>query len=231
MKQTALQSTFRSRTASTTHRDVTERLREAILSGSLAPGTHLVQADLAAALEVSVTPVREALRDLESQGLVDSDPFRGAVVHRVSLEELDEIYELRSTLIPLAVQERVNTITDSELLEAAELVQTMTVDIPTPQWVEDNRRLHRLLDGEPRKKHLGVILRKLADVAALYVGISVESDSERRRRARDDHRQLVDAYQRRDADAVVAITLRHFADTAEVARAALLRQSAETTAS
>lgn len=164
MKGNGLQAAFGTRTARTTHRDVTERLREAILSGALPPGTHLVQADLATSLAVSVTPVREALRDLESQGLVDSDPFRGAVVHRVSLEELEEIYELRSTLIPLAIRDRVETITKEELAEASALLKQMTLDIPDSQWVEDNRTLHRLLDGAPTKRHLGDVLRKLADL-------------------------------------------------------------------
>jgi DNA-binding GntR family transcriptional regulator len=208
-------------TVRTAHRDVTDRLRHTIVSGALPAGTHLVQAELAASLQVSVTPVREALRELESQGLVDFDPFRGATVHSISLEELEDVYELRRMLVPLAIRERVGTITDAELDEADAVVKRMTLSAPDAQWVEDNRALHRLLDGTSARPHLRAILRRLADISSLYVGLSVHSDRDRRRRARDDHRAMVAAYRDRDADAVIDITLRHIGDTAAVAAAAL----------
>jgi DNA-binding GntR family transcriptional regulator len=207
-------------TVRTAHRDVTERLRDAIVSGVLPAGTRLVQADLAASLAVSVTPVREALRELESQGLVDFDPFRGATVHEVSLAELEEVYELRRALIPVAAAQRVRTITDAEIDEAEAVVARMTLRVSDTRWVEDNRLLHRLLEGTS-ESHLGIIMRRLSNVSALYVGISVTTDPARRRRARDDHRALVKAYRRRDAAEVTAISLRHIADTAATAAAAL----------
>lgn len=61
----------------TTQANVVEYLRRAILSGELPPGTRLVQAELASALQISVTPIREALWELNSQGLVDFGAFRG----------------------------------------------------------------------------------------------------------------------------------------------------------
>jgi DNA-binding GntR family transcriptional regulator len=208
-------------TVRTAHRDVTDRLRQAIVSGTLSAGTHLVQADLAASLQVSVTPVREALRELESQGLVDFDPFRGATVHQVSLEELEEVYALRRVLMPLAIRERVQTVTAEELEQAEEILRRMTLSIPDAQWVEDNRSLHRILDGVSGQPHLRAMLRRLSDIASLYVGISVHSDTDRRRRAREDHKGLVAAYRRRDADEVIALSLTHLNDTAAVAAGAL----------
>ncbi|GAA1394225.1 GntR family transcriptional regulator [Pseudonocardia kongjuensis] len=207
----------------TAHRDVTERLRDAIVSGVLPAGSRLVQAELAATLEVSVTPVREALRELESQGLVDFDPFRGATVHQVSLAELDEVYEIRRTLIPIAARERVRTITDEEIEEAEAIASAMSLRSDSTRWVEDNRRLHRLLDGTSGQVHLRAIMRRLADISSLYVGLSVTTDPTRRRRAREDHKELIRAYRKRDAALVTAITLRHISDTETVAREALLR--------
>lgn len=205
----------------TAHRDVADRLRLAIISGKLPAGTRLVQAELAATLSVSVTPVREALRELENQGLVDFDPFRGATVHAVSLQELEEVYALRRVLIPLAVRERVHTITDEELDRAEAVAKGMSLRCSDAEWVEANRELHRLLDGTSAQPHLRAFLRRLADLSALYVGVSVTTDPERRRRARDDHRSLVAAYRARNAEVVIAITLSHINDTAEVAASAL----------
>ncbi|SNQ45415.1 Putative GntR family transcriptional regulator (modular protein) [Frankia canadensis] len=211
----------------TAHRDVADRLRHAIVSGTIAAGTHLVQAELANTLNVSVTPVREALRDLENEGLVDFDPFRGATVHAVSLDELEEIYELRRVLIPLAIRERIHTITDEELDEAERLTDQMTLDVDDAQWVEANRALHTLLDGASNLPHLRRFLRRLADISALYVELSVTTDPERRRRARNDHKALIAAYRTRNAEAVTAITTRHLNDTAAVAAAALKEKSTE----
>jgi DNA-binding GntR family transcriptional regulator len=206
----------------TAHRDVKDRLRQAILSRALPPGTRLIQAELATHLSVSVTPIREALRELEGLGLVDFDAFRGATVHQVSVEELEEIYELRRFLVPLAIRERVRTITTVELAEAEAIAAGMTAEISDARWVEDNRRLHHLLDGVAERPHLRTILQRLSDVSALYVDISVHTDPERRSRARKDHDELVRAYRARDAAAVTKITLRHLDDTARVATRALL---------
>ncbi|GAA1850802.1 GntR family transcriptional regulator [Pseudonocardia ailaonensis] len=226
MKANGVMPSLGSSTVRTAHRDVTERLRDAIVSGVLPAGTRLVQADLAANLAVSVTPVREALRELESQGLVDFDPFRGATVHQVSLAELDEVYEIRRALIPIAARERVRTITDEELAEAETVVNRMTLRVSDTRWVDDNRLLHRLLDGTSGQAHLRAIMRRLSDISSLYVGISVTTDPARRRRARDDHKALVKAYRKRDAEQVTRISLRHIADTAAVARTALVADQA-----
>lgn len=205
----------------TAHREVADRLRHRIISGALPAGTRLVQADLAERLGVSITPVREALRELENQGLVDFDPFRGASVHAVSLAELEEIYELRRVLLPLAIRERVRTITDEELDLAEAVQRRMSLKSADSQWVEDNRELHRILDGTSRQPHLRAFLRRLADISALYVGISVNRDPERRRRARDDHRALIAAYRARQVEVAIAITISHLNDTAATAAAAL----------
>jgi DNA-binding GntR family transcriptional regulator len=226
MKANGALPTLKASMVRTAHRDVTDRLREAIISGVLPAGTHLVQADLATQLQVSVTPVREALRDLSSQGLVDVDPFRGATVHKVSLAELEEIYQLRRLLIPMAIRERVQTITDAELDEAGQIVRRMTLTSPDAEWVENNRRLHKLLDGTSSQPHLRAILQRLADISSLYVGLSVHTDPARRRRARDDHRALVNAYRARDAEQVIEIAISHINDTAAVAAQALQAQEA-----
>jgi len=192
--------------ARTAHRDVTERLREAILTGVLQTGTRLVQTELAAALQVSVTPVREALRDLESQGLVDSDPFRGATVHQVSLAELAEINELRRLLVPTAVRERVGTVTDAEIAQATALLDRVTDDLPNREWVGATRAARRLLEGSSGRRNLQVFLGRLSDVSELYAGVAVHSAVERERILLE-HRELVAAYCARDPERIVGLEM------------------------
>jgi len=93
-------------------RDNTLRvLREAILDGNLKPGERLIERDIAEKLGISRTPVREAIRKLELEGLVNQVPGKGVVVAKISFEEVIEIYNIRAVLEGLAAKlaaEKIN---------------------------------------------------------------------------------------------------------------------------
>ncbi|MCU1497173.1 MAG: hypothetical protein JWM47_1126 [Acidimicrobiales bacterium] len=205
----------------TAHRTVTDRLRQAILAGELPAGTRLIQADLAESLAVSVTPVREALRDLAGEGLIDFDPFRGAVVHPPSLEELEEIYELRRLLTPVSVAAGVAQATAEDLDRLAALERELRSAVVVDDWINLNRQFHRTLDGLAGRPRLQEILGRLADLSALYVGVSIGGRKTRRARADRDHAGLIAAYRTGDADTAIEISLRHLDDTVEMARRSL----------
>lgn len=205
----------------TAHRTVTDRLREAILSGELPGGTRLVQSDLAASLAVSVTPVREALRDLVGEGLIEFDPYRGATVHEPTLEELEEIYELRSLLTARTVAEGVRQIGDDELDRAEILHKAMKAESDPALWLDLNRQFHHVLDAASRRPLYQEMLGRLADLSALYVGVSISGSKSRRKQANSDHGELISAYRERDDERAVELALRHLGDTVDVARARL----------
>src|SRR5580658_1901535 len=79
-----------------------DRLRSAILSGELAPGSPIIEAELAARLGASRTPVREALRRLETEGLLEPRGLRGSVVRVLDSGEIDCLFEIREALESLA---------------------------------------------------------------------------------------------------------------------------------
>src|SRR5579871_5688691 len=87
--------------------DIVDRLREAIYSGQLAPNERLREEVLASSLGLSRGPVREALAQLEREGLVIRQPNKSAVVARLSLEDLEEVYSLRQSLEELAVRHTI----------------------------------------------------------------------------------------------------------------------------
>lgn len=202
----------------TAYNTVTDRLRKAILSGDLSGGTRLVQAELAQRLEVSVTPVREALRNLMSEGLVDYSPFQGATVHKTSRAELEDVYELRSVLIPLAVREGVKNISAEELDAAEELARQMESATDPIAWVELNREFHKIFYVASRRPKVYELLVRLADLSSLYVGLSISGDAERRARGDDDHVEILQAYRAGDVEAATQVTLTHNLDTLDVAR-------------
>ncbi|MCP3800491.1 GntR family transcriptional regulator [Allokutzneria sp. A3M-2-11 16] len=102
-----------------------EVVRTAILDGSYPPGERLGEVELAEALGISRTPIREALRRLEVEGLVEVLPHRGARVASWSREDLDEIYELRILLESFAAARAASRISDGELGRMDELREEM----------------------------------------------------------------------------------------------------------
>jgi DNA-binding GntR family transcriptional regulator len=104
---------------------VKDVLMERIIEGRYKPGARLVETQIARELGVSQAPVREALRDLESVGMVESFAFRGARVRKPTREELLEAFPVRAALESLAAGEAARRITDDQLEQLEELIVEM----------------------------------------------------------------------------------------------------------
>ena len=92
-------------------------LREAILKGDLKPGERLMELQLASKLGVSRTPIREAIRMLEQEGLAVTMPRKGAEVAKMTLKDMEDVLEIREALEELSVQVACDKITDEEIAE------------------------------------------------------------------------------------------------------------------
>ena len=109
--------------------DVVDRLREAIYSGKLAPDVRLREEMLADFLKVSRGPIREALVQLEREGLVIKEPNRGATVARLSREDLDEVYSLRVAIETFAISEAIRKGEASQFAEMQAIVDAMSAAV------------------------------------------------------------------------------------------------------
>jgi len=203
---------------------VTESLRQAILLGQLPGGTRLVQSELAEAFRVSVTPIREALRELSSQGLIELDAFKGATVRRPTLQELEEIYELRSALIPLSVQQSMERITAEDLSQAEAILTQMETSSNPEAWVDLNRQFHTLLDKTAANHLLRQCLIHLSDLSAVYINLSLKEQPLRRDISQQEHRDILQAYINRDGKTATQLLLNHLTSTLETDRQALMGQ-------
>lgn len=199
----------------TSHEFVRESLRRAILAGSLDGGARLVQADIAEQLGVSTTPVREAMRDLASEGLIRFEPYRGAIVHVPSLDEIREIEELRILLGSFAIRRTVERISDKELERAEAIEYAMEREVDPLQWTELNRSFHAVLEDGARSPRLSAILNNLRDSAAIVVAISLRARPSQMKSGNRDHRELLEACRVRDPERAAAVIERHFAGTLE----------------
>jgi DNA-binding GntR family transcriptional regulator len=197
----------------TAHEIVRDTLRHAILSGELPGGTRLVQAELAAQLNVSTTPVREALRDLASDQLIRFHPHRGAVVHELDMEELREIYEIRKALEPLAIRLAATRITKKQLKEASDLQARMEKEVEPGAWVENNWKFHAMLESAAQSPRLATFVKSVQDSAALYVAHAVHLDPGRIEKGNADHRGILAALRGGDADGAAELLRSHLDTT------------------
>jgi DNA-binding GntR family transcriptional regulator len=203
----------------TTYEEVLDRLRRAILGGTLAPGTSLVLSELSAQLGVSRTPIREAIRDLAAEGLVDFDSYRSSIVHTPTLAEAQEVYELRILLEPVAVRRAVANIQQPELALARQLHESMLTTAELGGWVQLNRDFHATLMEPADSPRLLSMIAALRNAAAIQVAMSLRATVSQLGEANKDHGRIIDAYERRDADTAVALTEAHLRSTLEVIEA------------
>jgi DNA-binding GntR family transcriptional regulator len=123
-------------------------LRERILSNDIGPGTRLVMRDVANQYEASDIPVREALRMLERDGLVDTAPYRGARVTTLTAKEVEETYFIRSHLESIATGLAAERITDAELAQLDRLMDEMRAAVEAqdgPAFSDLNLEFHRTI--------------------------------------------------------------------------------------
>ena len=102
-----------------------QQIREAIRSGKLKPGDRLVETQLAAEMQISRFPIREALRYLEKEGLVETMPFKGTYVAQLTEKDMEELYSLRSAIEELAVRILIKNIDEEKIKKLESIVAAM----------------------------------------------------------------------------------------------------------
>lgn len=181
---------------------VFEALREAILKGQLAPGERLMEIQLAEELGVSRTPVREAIRKLELEGLVLMVPRKGAYVASFSMKDVVEVFEIRAALEGLAAALAAERITDQELEElerqlvkSSELINLADLE----GMVEVDTGFHQILYQSSRNQRLAQIINNLREQIQRFRQTSLSYPG-RMKDALGEHREIVDAISARDPE-------------------------------
>ncbi|MBM7649861.1 DNA-binding GntR family transcriptional regulator [Bacillus ectoiniformans] len=133
----------------TTLNYVTKSLRQAILDGTLKKEDRLIQEEWATRLNVSRMPIREALRQLQIEGLVRIEPHKGAVVTPITSEDIEEIYHTRSLLEGLAVEKSLPFLTRDDKEELKDILIKMETlhlsDETNDEYIQLNNRFHKKL--------------------------------------------------------------------------------------
>jgi DNA-binding GntR family transcriptional regulator len=194
----------------TAHEYVRESLRSAILRGELPGGARLVQADIARELGVSTTPVREALRDLATEGLVRLDAHRGGLVNQLTLEELHEIQQLMRVIEPEAMRQAAEVADTDLLAEAAEILDLLEQETDPQRWAVLNRDFHASLCAIIPSQRMQAILQGLRDNAAPYLALAIRDHGQHHyTSANTHHREIYEALIARDGERAAVLTRDH----------------------
>lgn len=172
---------------------IVARLRQGILDGSHAAGSSLRQDTLAVAFGVSRIPVREALFQLEAEGLVHIEPHKGAVVAAFAADEIDDVFELRALLEPRLLRRSAPRLTATDYQQIAALDQAFAAAIAArdvARWGELNARYHMALYQHAAQPRTLSIVTALLQASDRYTRLQMNR-APALARAQREHRRLV----------------------------------------
>ena len=200
---------------------IAAQLSERIVSGAYTPGQRVMEQAIAEEFEVSRGPVREALRLLEKEGLVMILPRRGAQVTNPTIEEVNEIFDIRAMLNGLRDRLIAEGKQREQLIplleqDIARLAQTAAVPGPGDEYIEIVLRLNRLLTQAAGNHRLQAILGSLAVQTVRYTRLGL-STPQRRKQSVQNWQSLLQAIRTGDGDTAERIARQRVIDSRDAA--------------
>jgi DNA-binding GntR family transcriptional regulator len=191
---------------------VCQALREAIFKGTFEPGERLKQEEIANVLGVSRMPVREALRKLEAEGLIQIEPNRSAVIKPLSSEDIEEIYILRAVLEKMAVEDSIAKIQKQDIVELESLVTIMDKADEAEHFIKTNIEFHQLLMKYCKKKRL------ISFIETLWNGFPQQTPhllENQMRKSNQEHHEILEAVKEKDVNKVAELISLHISRTGD----------------
>ena len=202
--------------------DAYQRVISEIRSGALLPGDRLTETDLAERLGISRTPVREAIRQLEADGLVVHTPRRGATIRSLGHAEISELYDMRSVLEGAAAQFAARAASEVELCELEAIHESMCAAKTTEELYSLNQQFHAALLDAARNRFL-ITAVGVTHKTLLILGPSTTEETGRADSAQIEHADIIPALRARNPEAAGQAMRRHIA-AAHQARLRQIRQ-------
>jgi DNA-binding GntR family transcriptional regulator len=189
-------------------------LTEMILTGQLPAGSVVRETDLASRLQVSRTPVREAIAQLVERGLLTKTNGRSAQVHRPSLEDLVEIYELRAfaeSQMAAKAAEQIDAETLRRVASLEEKLRTTSGD----EWYDHHAAFHSTIHAAAGQPRFFAVANNLKDQSEPYIRLATKLDESLRVRSAHEHTELLNAMRSHDGETARQLTVAHLQSTVE----------------
>ena len=187
------------------------RIRDDILSGNYTTGEELKEATLGKQLGVSRTPVREALRQLDLEGLVEIAPNRGAKVIGISRKDVEDIYHMRARLEGLAARKAAEQIKEEELAELEEVILLSEFHVKKPeskQMVRLDGRFHEIMYRASGSRMLEHVLTDFLHYVKMARSHFVKTEH-RAQESVKEHKRILEAIRQRDGDLAEQLANEH----------------------
>lgn len=204
-------------------------LREAILKGDLKPGERLMELQLASKLGVSRTPIREAIRMLEQEGLAVTIPRKGAEVARMTEKDMEDVLQIREALDELAVQVACDKITEQQLGNLTLVKKNIEESMQTgnlQKIVEYDVEFHEIIYKASDNPKLVALLSNLREQIYRY-RIEYLKEKENYPMLIQEHEEIVTALRQRDKEHVRAVMRTHIRHQAQAVKNIIREQAQE----
>ena len=200
-----------------------DRLKHAIITGELPAGARIVETTYAEQLHISRTPLREALRKLERDGLVEYVLRHGVVVRAFTVADIEEIFTIRNSMMMLILPSVVANVTAKDIAEFRVLLSEMDV----AQQEEDcdalasfNRAFHSKLEHLSDKKRILRVIDDQEEYILRFSAVTIASIV-RRSRAHQEHHEMVDMLEKHDLEGLEKLMAHHLEESKQTCLAAV----------
>lgn len=205
------------------HAELVDLIRELVVEGELTPGEKVPELALCERFGVSRTPLREALKVLAAEGIIELLPNRGAVVARISAEQIDELFPIMGALEALAGELACQRISDGEIKKIRKLHDRMLVHFERGErapYARLNQDIHNAFFEIAGNAALSALYQSL--MARIHSArFLARKTPEHWQRAIDDHVAMIDALEARDSARIGQLLKQHLEHKADMVRAAL----------
>lgn len=187
-------------------------IKRRILDGELPEGAPIRQDDIAHNMGISKIPVREALRRLESEGLVVITPNAGATVVSLTIDDYIEMLDIRIALECRALELAVPNMASSDIKKARELLDAYDRAMSQKEWSDLNMRFHECLYAPADRPRLVTMIRTTQDHMGRTLRMKISMVAEHSR-SHDEHVQILDACEKGDTTLAVSLLRKHIEQT------------------
>ena len=198
-------------------------LKKAIITGEIPAGERIVETEYADRLHISRTPLREALRKLERDGLVEYVMRRGVIVHAFTTEDVDQIYTIRNSLEMLTLPYIIENATAEDIAALREKLAEMD-KLMAKDDIESisplAREFHTMLTAISGKNRILRVIEGQDEYIRRFSSMAIKQEN-RRNAAHEEHHRLVDLVEKKDLPAFEALMRQHIERSKECCLAAL----------
>ncbi len=188
-------------TRSTLRERIADGIRNAIVNGTLPAGSRVAEPDLAERFGISRTPVREALRQLESEGFITVVPRKGAIVASLSAKDISDFYDLKMVLEGFAARQATRALTDADIDRMSDVNDAMLAAALNEEWrkaIELHNEFHEIFVDAAGNERLAAIDRNLVlQFQRFRLILAMHGSIEGSAR---QHREIIAAFRERDAE-------------------------------